>query len=110
GNAAVLDPADARIAAKKRLAQVGLGHDPQAEKVEARRRASVTLANIVERYLADKAGKIRRSSLAAASRYLRDAWRPLHGIPIDKIQRHDVKNRLDEIVAERGAIVADGAR
>jgi hypothetical protein len=44
----------ARKAAKDRLAQVRLGGDPQADKVQARAKSVITLGSKVEIYLTEK--------------------------------------------------------
>lgn len=54
GDAKTINGDKARNAAKDRLAQVRLGGDPQADKVEARAKSGITLGSKVEIYLADK--------------------------------------------------------
>lgn len=110
GTIAALNYADARKAARIRLAQVGLGRDPQAEKVEAKAQAAITLTAVIDTYLNHKRSRLRPRSIAAATRYLHQHWRTLHELPINKIERREVATRLAEITVERGAIAADGAR
>src|SRR5262249_34010214 len=54
GSAEVLGAEQARVAAKKVLARVTLGHDPQAEKAARRQRDAHNLKGIVGDYLAFK--------------------------------------------------------
>ena len=51
GSVDLLDPEEAKRRAKAALAKVQLGRDPQAEKLEARISASITLAVVAARYL-----------------------------------------------------------
>src|SRR5215203_5593751 len=62
GTVEAVDPDDARKRAKDALAKAQLGGDPQAEKADARARASVTLGAVAERYLAVAKGRLRPRS------------------------------------------------
>src|SRR5262245_12899633 len=61
-----LTPSQARAAAKKLLARVALGEDPQGEKAAQRRRAERTFAKAVTAYLADKEPTLRPTSYRLA--------------------------------------------
>jgi integrase len=110
GDVKKLDADKARTAARNRLAQVTLGGDPQADKATARAKAAVTLSAVVDTYLASKTATLRPKSFDEIERYLRKSWKPLHGLPIHKIERRDVAGRLVEIAAENGPIAATRAR
>jgi hypothetical protein len=110
GDIRVVDAVKARKAAKDRLAAVQLGADPQQEKMEARARAGITLGAKVEVYLVDRGGKLRPNSVRAITRYLRNYWRPLHGIPLHRITRADVAARVSEMKVENGVASAVQAR
>jgi integrase len=94
GSVAVFDPDQARKAAREYLAKARLGQDPQAEKVEAGIAAKQTLGAVVPRYLAEKASKLRATTLRGTQRYLLKHWKPLHGKPLHKIERRDVAVHL----------------
>ena len=94
GSVAVFDPDQARRIAREKLAMVRLGQDPQAEKVEAGIAAKQTLGAVIERYLTEKASKLRPASLRDVQRYLLKHWKPLHGMPIHKIERRHVAAHL----------------
>jgi integrase len=105
--------ADAREAARTRFAQVQLGIDPGAERDKAEAAAAaagLTLAIVIERYLADKQTTLRASTFRAASRYFNVHWRPLHSRPIGEIKRADVAAELQTIVKEHGRVAAARAR
>jgi len=110
GTTATLDPDDAREQAKRELAAVTLGGDPQADKLAARAKAKVTLSAVVDSYLAARKSKLRVKTFDESERYLRKHWRSLHGLPIHRIERRDVAARLGEIIEENGPIAAARAR
>src|SRR5262245_48069711 len=111
GSAEVLTADQARAAAKKILAAVALGEDPQAEKATRRSADKFTLAAVVEEFLAAKDGTVRPRTLVEAQRYLTGPhFKPLHSMPVDQIARRDVAARLLIIARERGAVTAARAR
>jgi integrase len=110
GDVNKLDADQARKAARDLLAKVTLGGDPQADKVAARVKASVTLGAIVDTYLNSKKSNLRPKSFVETERYLRKSWQPLHGLPVHKIDRRTVAARLAEITARNGPIAATRAR
>jgi integrase len=110
GDVRRVDLKAARASAKKRFAEVTLGGDPQKDKAEAKVRAAVTVGPLTERYLALKKPKFRPNTYVAAHRYLTSYWKPLHSLPVDRIDRRLVAARLAEIVAERGVTAAARAR
>src|SRR5438046_409525 len=63
GSADVLTPDEARKEAAETLAQVRLGNDPAEEKT--RLRASATMAELLESYMADEIRPVRKASTAA---------------------------------------------
>ncbi|HEV2624256.1 MAG TPA: site-specific integrase [Xanthobacteraceae bacterium] len=111
GSAAVLTAEQARAAAKKVLARVALGEDPQADKSARRGKDRHTLGALIEDYLEQKRTTLRPSSFTNAALYLRGPYfKPLHGMPVDTIVRRDVAARLVAITRDHGSIVAARAR
>jgi integrase len=110
GDIRKVDLKAAREEARKRFAKVTLGSDPAAEKEEAAIKARRTLGAIVEQYLTFKADKLKPNSLHETARYLRKSWKPLHGMPIHKIERADVAAVLNRIAAASGGISANRAQ
>ena len=84
----------ARRVAREQLAKARLGHDPAAEKAAERVAAKQTLGSIIERYLADRRGKVRPASMVELERYLLRWWQPLHALPLTKVSRRDVAAHL----------------
>jgi integrase len=110
GDVRKLDADKARTAARNRLAQVTLGGDPQADKATARVKAAATLGAVVDTYLAGKKVTLRPKSFDETERYLRKSWKPVHGLPVHKIERRAVAGRLAEIATDNGPIAATRAR
>jgi integrase len=111
GSAEVLTADQARAAAKKTLAAIALGQDPQAEKTERRSADKFTLATMIEDHLAAKQSAVRARTFAEVQRYLRGPYfKPLHGMPVDSITRRDVAARLLVITRENGVVAASNAR
>jgi integrase len=111
GSGEVLSAEQARAAAKKVLAAVALGQDPQANKAARRHRDGHTLRAMVDDYLASKEGTIRPRTHGALAAYLTGSYfKPLHGMPVDTVTRKDVAARLVAITREHGSIVAARAR
>jgi integrase len=112
GNAAVLGAEQARLAAKKALAAVALGQDPQADRIDRRHRDRHSLKSVVDQYLAAKKPDVRARTYVEAQRYLSSGryLRPLHSLPIDTITRADVASRILAIAREAGNVTAAHAR
>jgi integrase len=111
GSAEVLNADQARAAAKKALAEIALGGDPQAEKATRRSADKFILSAVVEEFLAAKEGTVRPRTFTEAQRYLSGPhFKPLHAMPVGQIARRDVAARLLTIARERGAVTAARAR
>jgi integrase len=111
GSGDLLSAEQARQQAKKLLAKVALGEDPQADKTERRQKDSYTLGALVDEYLAFKQPTIRPPSYTNLVLYLRGPYfKPLHGLPVDTVTRRDVAARLVAITRAHGSIVAARAR
>jgi integrase len=110
GPASTIKPEQARQAAKKLLAKVALGEDPQATRIERRAKDRQTTRAVVDEYLAVKqcAPNTRRE----ITRYLTDPayFGTLHRVPLDKVTRRDVASALVAIGRERGTTTAAVAR
>jgi integrase len=100
---------DARKVARQRFAQAKLGVDPAVEKAKART-ATLTLGDVVDRYLSVKEAALRPSTFTAASRYFRVHWAPLRRRPIGDIKRADIAARLHDLTTEHGRVAAARAK
>src|SRR5262249_5810935 len=80
-----LRPAQAREGARKLLARVSLGEDPQSDKAAKRLQAELTFQKAAAAYLADKQSKLRPVSYKIAKLYLTGPYfRPLHARGINE--------------------------
>ncbi len=110
GDVRELDLEQARRAAKRKLGAVALGHDPAAEKAEARARAKHTLGAVLPRFIERQRARVRPRSMPAIELHLLRRWAPLHGLPLHQISRREIAARLSEIEAEHGPNPARNAR
>jgi integrase len=107
-----LTPAQARDAARKHLAQVELGRDPQAEKAAKRRQVTRTVRTVVATYLEARQSKLRPESFRIARLYLENPmyFGKLHPKAIDAVVRADVVECVRAIASRRSAPTAAAAR
>jgi integrase len=111
GNADILSAEQARAAAKKVLAQVELGADPQGERSERRDRDALTFRSQVQEYLQTKRDEVRPATRRVVTLYLTGPYfKPLHGVPVDQINRRDVAAQLGIIGRKHGKITEAAAR
>jgi len=111
GTAERLSPAQARAGARKLLARVSLGDDPQDEKAARRAAAERTFAKVVEVYLAAKKRTLRPTSFTITQLYLTGPYfRPLHAHGIGEIEHPDIAARLSAIIRNHSTNTAAAAR
>jgi integrase len=109
GSADILSAKQARDQARKKLAEVVLGGDPQQKKAEERRQGS--LREVVEFYIAAKTPVWRERTRRMQSGYLRGPhFKPLHLLPVAKIGRADVAACVTKITTAHSASIALRAR
>jgi integrase len=112
GSAEVLGAEAARAAAKKLLAKVALGEDPQGARIDRRGKDLLTLRSQVTEYLAAREREVRPRTFVEMGRYLTDPryFGPLHRLSLDTITRRDIAARVVIITRECGAPTAARAR
>lgn len=110
GNVSTLTAGKAREAASTALAKVKLGNDPAHEKAIAQTAAGDTFEAGAKRFLARQETKLRTSTHDAVERYLMERCKPLHGLPVNKINRATIAARLTAIANEFGPVSADRCR
>ena len=97
GDTTLVAPDEAREKARREMAKVVLGDDPQAKKAEEKAKARITLRYVANQYLKRKQGQLRPKSLKEAERYLLKSFRKLHALPVHKITRRDVAVVLSDL-------------
>jgi integrase len=107
----VLTAEQARQAAKKVLAKVALGEDPQADKADRRDRDRLSLRSVIDDYLAAKLEEVRPGTMREITRYLTGPYfKSLHSLPVDTITRKHVASAVVAAQRAHGAPVAALAR
>jgi integrase len=111
-DAAVLGAEHARTEARKVLAKVELGQDPQGDKTEQRDRDRLSMKSQVASYLDARRAGLAARSMIESTRYLADPryFGPLHNKSLDNIKRKDVADRIVVIGRESGNATAVRAR
>src|SRR6266567_1911524 len=86
GSAETLLAHEARTAARKVLAGVALGGDPQKERETKRKAATRTFRAVVGSYLEARQSELRASSMRVTRIYLTgDYFKPLHSTPVSEV-------------------------
>jgi len=102
---------EARKAAKKVLAKVELGQDPQGEKAAARLKHAHTMRSVVDEFLKAQESKLRPESYRVTKLYLTGPYfKPLHSIVVTEITLADVAARISAIARGNGSVTAGRAR
>jgi integrase len=111
GDANALPLEQARAAARKALAKVDLGEDPQGDRAERRDKDKLLFRTVADEYLAAKEDELRATTFRGSKAVLTGRYfKPLHGMPIDRISRRDVAARFVIIARESGKPAAVLAR
>jgi integrase len=107
GSAEAVTVEQARAKAKTILAEVALGRDPQADKLERRGKDAHTLRTTIDGFLTAKNGR-RPRTLFELKRYLAGPLylKSLHAMPVDHITRRDVAACLLAVTRDRGPVPA----
>ena len=87
GSADVLSPDQARTAARKVLAKVDLGEDPQHDRGARRDKDKLSFRNVVAEYVEAKREEVRPTTFRHITGYLARGsyFKALHGMPVDRI-------------------------
>jgi integrase len=107
GALTAISVAQARKAASELHAKVRLGGDPSGDKAESRARQAETFGAILLPYLEFKRQELRRGSYVETQRHLLKHCKPLHAIPIAKLDRRAIAARLAYVAANSGNTAAN---
>ena len=107
-----LTSAQAYTKARKVLASVTLGGDPQAEKQARRQAADRVFATVVDEYLKARERELRPASLRVAKLYLTGSsyFKPLHRMPVSEIGHPDIAACQRAIERNSSSITAAACR
>jgi integrase len=111
GSVDKITPTQARDAARKLLARVELGHDPQAEKAAKRQQKTQTVRATVAAYLEAKQSELRPASLRVSRLYLTGSYfKPLHPLAVGAVTRAHVAGCVRAIANKHSIPTAAAAR
>jgi integrase len=110
GAAPAMSAQEARERAVKLHAQVKLGLDPAAGKVESQARATEIFEYAVKIFLTRQKERLKPRSYLEIERHLLVHCRQLHATPLAKIERRDIAVRLNEIAVTSGPAAANRVR
>jgi integrase len=111
GSVDKISPMQARDVARKTLARVELGHDPQAEKQAKRERSALSFRAAVEAYLAATEPHLRPASTRLNRLYLLGPYfRPLHATGVADVSHPHIAARLSAIGRDHSSHTAAAAR
>jgi integrase len=103
--------AEMRKKASDILARAKIGQDIVEEKRAAsKNRRTATVGELVPKYLQARASEPGNRTYTEWARYLERYRTPIHGLPIDAVQRRDVVRVIDDLAQEHGKVAADRAR
>ena len=112
GAAQKVTPVEARTAARKLLARVELGGDPQGEKAVKRQQAARTVSGAVATYLEAKQAELRPVSYRITKLYLQTGpyFRSLHPLDVSAVTRSDVAPCIRAIERKHSTATAAASR
>ena len=110
GKVGILSVDEARKKARKLLVGIDDGHDPVAAKAKARADDRQLFSVLVDEYLEVRVKDMKPRSLEQCRLHLLKYFKPLHKLPLKKIDRATVAAELRTIIRERGPVAADRGR
>jgi integrase len=106
-----VSPSEARAEARKLLARVALGYDPQGEREVERQEAARTVISVIATYLAAKEPELRPTSYRLAALYLTGPYfQPLHALAVTAVTRTKVAACIRAIAKKHSSPTAAAAR
>jgi integrase len=110
GAVGAVDFETARRSAKDFYHRVQLGQDPAGERAEAKAKTGETFKAVLEIYLKWKRAQVRASTMTEIERHLLIYAKPLHPLPLVKIERRQLAAMLAQLVQNNGAVTANRVR
>jgi integrase len=110
GNVSAVPAGEARKIASQHYGRVLQGQDLAAEKARARDEAASTFGSLMRRFLERQRSRLRPRSYEETERYLLKHCAAFHKLPLVRIDRRMVSERLKGIADESGPVAADRAR
>jgi integrase len=110
GRHGALTPDTARREATRLLGVVASGVDPATAKMEAKQRHAETLGAEIDHYLERKRSSLKPLTYIQVAHHLLQHAKPLHHLPLTKIDRRRIAQRLAEIETSSGPVARNRVR
>ena len=110
GRHGAFTPDTARKEAQRLLGLIAGGTDPAQAKAEAQARTAETLGAELSHYLERKRSAMKPRAYAETARHLLRHAKPLHHLPLTKIDRRTIAQRLAEIETASGPVARNRVR
>lgn len=110
GAVAKVDLDDARTAARRMFGEVAQKVDPTVARAKAATAASKTFELAIVDFIDFQSSKVSASYLDDVCLSLREAFKVLHGLSLDSIERSTIATALRTIKKDRGPVSADRRR
>jgi integrase len=107
GALTAISATQARKAAADLHAKAHLGADPAGEKAEGRAPAAETVGALLRSYLPHKREQLGARSYVEVERHLLKHCKPLHSLPIAKLDRRAIASRKAAIAMKSGNVTAN---
>jgi integrase len=101
---------EVRKTAQSLYHRVQLGEDPAGARAEARAEKAETFETILRTYLEWKRARLRAKSMTEIERHLLSYAKPLHALPLVKIERRQVAALLAQLAQDSGMVTANRVR
>jgi integrase len=110
GSATAISVEKARKAAADAHARVRLGDDPFSDKMVAKKQAGETFKAAISEYLEAARKTLRPRTYPDIERHLLKFSKPLHELPLAKIQRADIKGIISSVSKNSGEVTGNRCR
>jgi integrase len=90
--------------------RIALGEDPAAEVAERKTKNAETFEAILRTHLEWKRARLKARSMAEVERHLLQHAKPLHALPLAKIERRQIAALLAQIAQNSGTVTANRVR
>jgi len=110
GRHGALTPDTARREATRLLGIVASGVDPATAKMEAKQKSAETLGAEIDHYLERKRSSLKPRTYVEVAHHLLQHAKPLHHLPLTKIDRRTIAQRLAEIETSSGPVARNRVR
>jgi integrase len=110
GTVGAVSMEEARATAQTLYHRVQLGEDPAAEVAERKTKNAETFEAILRTYTEHKRARLKARSMVEVERHLLQHAKPLHPLPLAKIERRQIAALLARIAQDSGAVTANRVR